>query len=70
MQAFEYSAVDQQGKPTKGTISADGPAEAKRSLLARQLYVTDIKPAGGRTSSSMHSFLLVCAPGKKSAPKN
>lgn len=51
MQAFEYSAVDQQGKPTKGTISADGPAEAKRSLLARQLYVTDIKPAGGRTSS-------------------
>lgn len=51
MQAFEYSAVDQQGKPTKGTISADGPAEAKRSLLARQLYVTDIKPAGGSTNA-------------------
>lgn len=46
MQAFEYSAVDQQGNARKGTISADGPAEAKRSLLARQLYVTDIRPAG------------------------
>lgn len=51
MQAFEYSAVDQQGITRRGTISADGPADARRTLLARQLYVTDLKPTGGAGGS-------------------
>ena len=51
MQAFEYSAVDQQGNTRRGTISADGPADARRALLARQLYVTDLKKAGGSSGS-------------------
>ena len=51
MQAFEYSAVDQQGVTRKGTISADGPADARRTLLARQLYVIDLKPTGDGSSS-------------------
>lgn len=48
MQAYEYSAVDQKGKTCSGTVSADGPNEARRTLLARQLYATDIKLAGNR----------------------
>ncbi len=56
MQAFEYSAVDRNGKACKGTISADGPNEARRTLLARQIYATDIKPTGSR-GKSVANFL-------------
>ncbi len=48
MQAFEYSAIDRDGKTRQGTISAEGAQEARRTLLSRQLYATEIKPTGAR----------------------
>lgn len=51
MQAFEYSAIDQSGETRRGTISAEGVSEARRTLLSRQLYATEIKPTGTRSGS-------------------
>jgi len=45
MQAFDYSAIDASGKTRRGTITADGENEARKTLVARQLYATEIKAA-------------------------
>lgn len=49
MQAFNYSAIDASGKTRRGTIDAPGEQEARKNLLGRQLYVTEIKTAAGNT---------------------
>lgn len=48
MQAFDYSALDGAGKNRRGTITADGEADARQRLMARQLYPTDLRPSRAR----------------------
>jgi general secretion pathway protein F len=45
---FEYRAVDNAQRASKGIIDADTPREARLKLRARQLYVTDITEAKKR----------------------
>jgi len=52
MQAFEYSAIDGEGKTRRGTIAAEGEQEARKNLLVRQLYATEIKAANRRASET------------------
>lgn len=51
MQAFNYSAIDASGKTRRGTIAAEGEQEARKNLLGRELYVTDIKTASGNNGA-------------------
>ncbi len=62
MQAFDYSAIDASGKTRRGTITADGEIEARKTLVVRQLYATEIKAtaaggANGGSSTLFGSFL-------------
>ncbi len=47
MQAFDYSAIDAAGKTRRGTIAAEGQKEARKTLMVRELYATEIKVAAG-----------------------
>ena len=44
MPAFEYVAVDGEGRHQKGVISADSPRSARRELRLRQLMALDVSP--------------------------
>lgn len=52
MQAFEYSAIDGEGRTRRGTIAAEGEQEARKNLLVRQLYATEIRAANRRASET------------------
>ena len=58
MQAFDYSAIDASGKTRRGTITADGETEARKTLVMRQLYATEIKAtaAGGTNGGGSALF--------------
>ncbi len=47
MQAFDYSAIDASGKTRRGTIAAEGEKEARKTLMVRELYATEIKAVAG-----------------------
>lgn len=56
MQAYDYSAIDAEGKTRRGTIAAQGEQEARKNLLVRQLYATEIRATAGK-SAHEHGFL-------------
>lgn len=53
MPAFEYVAVDGDGRRQKGVISADSPRSARRELRLRELMALDVTPVSeqGRHAS-------------------
>lgn len=48
MQAYDYSALDANGKTRRGTIAADGEPDARQRLKARQLFPISLTPAKGK----------------------
>ena len=44
MPAFEYVAVDGEGRRQKGIISADSPRSARKELRLRELMALDVTP--------------------------
>ena len=47
MPVYAYKGVNQAGKPTKGTISADGVRAARAQMRAGGVYLTEISEASG-----------------------
>ena len=53
MPVFAYKGVNQAGKPTKGTISAEGPRAARAQMRAAGVFLTELNESeGGLTSES------------------
>ncbi len=50
MAAFEYVAMDAEGKRLKGIIAADSPRSARKELRLRDLMVIDVTPMAERKS--------------------
>lgn len=44
MPTFEYLALDTKGKQTRGSVSAETPAAARRQLRNRRLHATKLRP--------------------------
>lgn len=56
MPVYAYKGVNQSGKPTKGTISAEGPRAARTQMRAGGIFLTEIQETqagtNGRASTS------------------
>ncbi|HEY4529301.1 MAG TPA: type II secretion system inner membrane protein GspF [Luteimonas sp.] len=55
MAAFEYSALDVQGRSRDGVIDAGSAADARRLLEGRRLLPVRVEPATGRSAQSVRS---------------
>ena len=51
MPVYEYSALDEKGKTTKGIIDADSPLSARNKLRSSQLFPVKIKESSSRIKS-------------------
>ena len=51
MPVYEYSALDEKGKTTKGIIDADSPLLARNKLRSSQLFPVRIKESSSKTKS-------------------
>ena len=64
MPNFDYTAVDQSGQETSGTVSANSEAEAQAQLRSQGFYLKSLGPAGkGRKKSKGKK-------GRAAAPKS
>lgn len=55
MPVYAYKGVNQAGKPTRGTISAEGPRAARAQMRSAGIYLTEIaetSAAAGRATAS------------------
>ncbi|MFZ3183315.1 MAG: GspF family T2SS innner membrane protein variant XcpS [Pseudomonas sp.] len=52
MAAFEYLALDNQGRQQKGMLEADSPRQARQLLRDKQLTPLEVKQARGREQKS------------------
>jgi general secretion pathway protein F len=50
MGLFRYSALNEKGRKTVGTIDAESLLDAKQKLIRRQILVTDVAPPVKKTS--------------------
>lgn len=55
MPAFEYEALDQKGRKSRGMISADSEVAARRELRGRALAPLNIRQADGRAAGAGHA---------------
>jgi len=51
MPVYEYSALDEKGKTTKGIIDADNPLSARNKLRSSRLFPVKIKESSSRIKS-------------------
>lgn len=51
MPVYEYSALDEKGKTTRGIIDADNPLSARNKLRSTQLFPVKIKESSSRIKS-------------------
>ncbi|BDM62643.1 type II secretion system protein GspF [Shewanella sp. NFH-SH190041] len=58
MPAFEYKALDRQGKQSKGVIEADTARHARSQLRDQQLMPLDIQPVVEKESRTSGGFTL------------
>lgn len=56
MAAFEYVALDVNGKKSKGIIAADSARAARRALRMRELVPVDVMPVSGKAGSAGKLF--------------
>lgn len=70
MQAFDYSAIDASGKTQRGTIAAEGEQEARKNLLVRQLYATEIRAASGKSTRENVFFKPIFDKKQRIKPKD
>lgn len=59
MALFQYQAISETGKKYKGHVYADTLTEAKRKLLAKDIFLTQIDPIRGKESSIILSKIEV-----------
>ncbi len=52
MPVYAYKGVNQSGKPTKGTISAEGPRAARTQMRAGGVFLTEITETQAGTNGS------------------
>ena len=52
MPVYEYSALNEKGKTTKGIIDADSPLSARNKLRSSQLFPVKIKESSSKIKSS------------------
>ena len=52
MPAFEYRALDGDGKRVTGTLKAAGRTEAIAALAERRIFVTDIQAGAGAPAAT------------------
>ncbi len=58
MGAFEYVALDQSGKQSKGLLEGDTPRHVRQILRDRHLYPVSVTEVAQRESRRQHSFSL------------
>ena len=59
MAAFAYNGIDDQRSPTKGTVAAETPRQARDLLRARGVRVQDLKQCDASTQPTWLSSLLM-----------
>ena len=52
MPVYAYKGVNQAGRPTRGTITADGPRAARTKMRATGIFLTELAEAEGETATS------------------
>ena len=58
MAVFEYKALAETGKTTKGIIDADNPAAARRKLREQQLFPTELTESFAKGTESQHKAVV------------
>ena len=58
MAVFAYNGIDEQRKPTKGTVAAESPRQARDLLRSRGVRVSDLKACGDRAQPTWFSRLM------------
>lgn len=67
MPIFEYEALTEKGKRTKGVIDADTPKDARNKLRAQRIHVTDMQQVGRKSQRAKK--LSASAPARWQLPK-
>jgi type IV pilus assembly protein PilC len=67
MPNFQYTAIDQQGQPSTGTVQAGSEAEATSQLRSQNLYPTGIVEQGKGSLGSAGKKAAAKARGRKKA---
>jgi general secretion pathway protein F len=44
---YAYKGVNQAGRPTRGTVTADGPRSARSKMRASGVFLTELAEAEG-----------------------
>ena len=57
MPRFHYTAIGEQGKRTKGTVTAESPYAARKQLRMRGIHPTDVNQVKSRGEKGGFSFL-------------
>ena len=52
MPVYAYKGVNQAGRPTKGTITAEGPRAARSRMRASGVYLTELSESEGDASAA------------------
>ena len=51
MPVYAYKGVNQAGRPTRGTVTAEGPRAARSKMRATGVFLTELNESEGDTAA-------------------